>query len=230
VVLGGALSEARAEALRAEALRIYGRYQREFVEALGLCPWAVRAREEGHVAVRVVLDDPAAEAALAATEALAADEEVQVGLLVLPRAAYDRSTHEAFVSELREQHAAGHGGSPPFAMAAFHPDAEPDLDHPARLVPFIRRSPDPTIQLVRLTSLEAVRRRAGDRGTAFMDLSTLDLAQLLSAPAQPPLHERVADKNRETIAAMGVAEAEAILATIARDRDAAYARVGEETP
>ena len=35
---------------------------------------------------------------------------------------------------------------------------------------------------------------------------------------------------RETIAAMGVAEAEAILATIARDRDAAYARVGEETP
>ena len=230
LVLAGTLTEAQAEALRTEALRIYGRYQREFVEALGLCPWAVRAREEGHVSVDILLVESAGalEPTLEAVDRVAADEAIEVGLLVFPRSAVTRAEHESFVSAVRERHAEAHDGSPPLAMAAFHPDAEADLTHPSRLVPFIRRSPDPAIQLVRRSALEAVRRRTSDRGTAFVDPSSVDFLKMLSAPAPAPLHERVADKNRETIEAMGVEAAEAILRAIGEDREASYARVLSE--
>ncbi len=65
------------------------------------------------------------------------------------------------------------------------------------------------------------RKRARDLGaevrTVFVD-----------APIET-LHERVADKNRETIEEMGVAEAEAILAEIQADRDASYRRLAAGT-
>jgi len=227
VVLVGPLDRVTEKRLTGEALRIYGRYQREFVEALGLCPWAVRAREEGKVAVHALLEpaDGLLGPTLAAVGQIGADEGVEVGLLVFPRSAATRTEHEAFVSALRERDAERHEGSPPLAMAAFHPDAAADLGHPSRLVPFIRRSPDPVIQLVRRSALDAVRRRTSDRGTAFLDPSAIDFSALLAAPAAVPLHERVAEKNRETIEAMGVAAAERILAAIAADRDESYRRV-----
>ena len=45
---------ARDEALAREARRIYLRYAEEFVERFDLCPWAAKARRDGHVEVRVV--------------------------------------------------------------------------------------------------------------------------------------------------------------------------------
>ncbi len=226
----GPLDRATEERLETEALRIYGRYQREFVEALGLCPWAVRAREEGKVAVQALLEPAEGLLAptLAAVDRLGADEGVEVGLLVFPRSAATRAEHEAFVSAVRERDAELHQGSPPMAMAAFHPDAEADFSHPSRLVPFIRRSPDPVIQLIRRTSLEAVRKRTSDRGTAFLDPSEIDFGAMLEAPARAPLHERVAESNRETIQSMGVEEAERILAAIVADRDESYLRLAAE--
>jgi len=230
VIVRGHLEAATGKRLSDEALRIYGRYQREFVEALGLCPWAVRVREEGKVAVHALLEptDGLFAPTMDAVAQLGADESVEVGLLVFPRSAATRTEHEAFVSAVRERDAELHEGSPPMAMAAFHPNAEADFSHPSRLVPFIRRSPDPVIQLIRRTALEAVRKRTSDRGTAFLDPSEIDFGTMLAAKAQPPLHERVADKNRDTIQELGVAEAEAILAAIRADRDASYARLAAE--
>lgn len=230
VIVAGPLDADLRERLEGEALRIYGRYQREFVEALGLCPWAVRAREDGKVTVRVLLEpgeglfDPTIDA----VTRIGADEAIEVGLLVFPRSAATRAEHEAFVSAVRERDAELHDGSPPMAMAAFHPNARADFSHPSRLVPFIRRSPDPVIQLIRRTSLEAVRKRTSDRGTAFLDPSEIDFGAMLATKAQAPLHERVADKNRETLEAMGEAEAEAILLAIQADRDASYARLADD--
>ncbi len=231
VIVAGPLDAPLRERLEAEALRIYGRYQREFVEALGLCPWAVRAREDGKVTVEVLLEpaDGLFAPTLDAVARIGANESVEVGLLVFPRSAATRQEHEAFVSAIRERDAELHDGSPPMAMAAFHPNALADFSHPSRLVPFIRRSPDPVIQLIRRTSLEAVRKRTSDRGTAFLDPSEIDFGAMLETKAQAPLHERVADKNRETLQAMGEAEAEAILAAIRSDRDASYARLAADT-
>jgi len=218
------LSEQQAAALEREALRIYGRYQREVVEALGLCPWAASAREDGRVRPRVALRDelPTAHGIV---EELAADPGVDVGLVIFPLSSRERGAHERFVAALRRRHAERHGGSPPLAMAAFHPDAEPDLASPARLVPFIRRSPDPTVQLVRLSMLEELR-RPFERGTGYVDPANLAAVEtLLAAPVKRPLHERIAQTNLETIRRLGVQAVAARLEAIREDRDASYAAI-----
>jgi len=227
-----ALDPDHAEALERETRRIYARYQVEVVEAFGFCPWAARAREDGEVEVRVVLDDDDAlatdpAAALDAVEAHAARAHVAVGLVVFPRVQASREQFARFVALLRERHADAHGRSPPMALAEFHPDAAPDLGAPARLVPYLRRSPDPTIQCVRLSVLSALRR--GEEGTDYVDLSTTSLAELLARPVRKPLHERVAERNLEIVRDRGVEAVEAALADIRADRDAAYARAARRS-
>jgi hypothetical protein len=84
-------------------------------------------------------------------------------------------------------------------IAAFHPDYRaPDgpLDA-ARLVPFIRRTPDPTLQLVRASLVDSLR------GQVSADVGRANLA---------------------TVSGRGPAELDALLADIRRDRDASYAR------
>jgi hypothetical protein len=217
-----------------EALRVYRRYQVEIVEGLGMCPWAVRAREEGRVRTLVVLErEPSVAEALARIAELAADEGTDIGLLVYPRVALDRRAWEHFARDVHTADAARWPvGGIPMAMAAFHPDAEPDLSTPARFVPFVRRSPDPTLQLVRISVLERVR-RAEPSGTGYVDPASLDLASLdLSGEAAPPvpLHERVARANVETARELGVARMGAMLDDILRDRDAAYVAIDETLP
>jgi hypothetical protein len=210
-----------------EALRLNRRYVTEIVEGLDLCPWAARALREGHVARRVIVErgDAGMPASLDAIAELARDETAEIGLLIYPRVDAGRLEFERFVGRLRERDAARHElGSIPFAMAAFHPDAPADLSDPERLIPFLRRSPDPTIQLVRESVLERVR---GSEGTSFVDLSSIDLAALSALEPSRSLRERIAGANLEMIARVGVAEVERRLADILRDRDESYARLGE---
>lgn len=208
-------------ALEGEARRVYERYAVEFVERFGLCPWAVRARREGHVAVRVCLSpEPDTAAAVAIAAAVEAEAPIEVGLVLFPRLEIGRVVFERFVSEVRKE--AGDA----LAMAAFHPDAQADTSDAARLVPFIRRTPDPTIQLVRMSVLEGVRRKEGDQGTGYVDLSKISPAQLAELAAEQPavpLHDRVAEANLETIATLGVRDAEAVLSDIRADRERSYA-------
>jgi len=224
-------------ALVAAALRVYRRYQREIVEGLHLCPWAARARQEGQVREEVILGrtPDVADAAAAATR-VADASEIEIGLLIFPRVRLARAEFERFVGEVREEHTRReqarmapnrrHGGGR-LAMAAFHPDAAPELSKASRLVPFLRRTPDPTIQLVRLSALDRVRANDPAHGTGVVDLRTLDLAAFLATPPQPPIHERIAAHNLDTVQSLGVEAVEALLADIRRDRDATYAALGE---
>ncbi len=216
------------EGLRREALRVYRRYAAEIVEAFGLCPWAERARRQGRVREVVLVGAEPVTLAGDATEAverIARDASVEVGLLILPRSPHDLLGHQRFVARLREAHAGRTPeGQPPLAMAAFHPEAKADTRDPARLVPFVRRTPDPTVQLVRLSVLDRVR-GGTPGGTGFIDPETVDLRTLLEAPERAPLHERVAEANLRTIERVGVAHLSALLDAIRRDRDAAYARL-----
>lgn len=215
-----------AQALEQEAIRVYRRYSMEVVEALGICPWAQRARRAGRVRERVLLE-PVFDLrhAVEAARAMGSDAQVEIGLLIFPRLSIDRAAFERAVAQVREAYDASVGQAEvEMALAAFHPEAEPDTRSPDRLVPFLRRTPDPTIQLVRRSVLAAVRRNHG-HGTGFVDPSMLNLTTLLEEPARLPLHEQVARTNLETVRAMGVGEVEAILADIRRDRDASYARI-----
>lgn len=225
------------ERLIAAALRVYRRYQVEIVEGLHLCPWAERARLEGRVREQVLLlREPDVEAAADALAGITAAPGIEIGLLIFPRLRLARADFERFVGRVRDEDVrraedgidAGNARrGVQMALAAFHPDAEPDLRKAERLVPFLRRSPDPTIQLVRRAALERVRVGDGAHGTGMVDLSTLDLDALLAASPQAPIHERVAVHNLATVTTLGADAVEEILADIRRDRDESYAALGE---
>jgi hypothetical protein len=215
------------ELLIREALRVYERYATEIVEGFDICPWASRARAEGKVSTRIVLASSHAEApALDAIEEIANTKHLEVGLLVFPKLMVDRRTFDAFVASLRTRDAARHPeGRAPLVLASFHPEAEPQLETPYRLVPFLRRTPDPTIQLVRHSVLDALR-KPGESGTDYVDITTVDLKALLAMKKRPPLHERIAMINLETVQRVGVDHVRAVLDDILRDRNAAYEKLG----
>jgi len=208
-----------------EALRVYRRYQLEIVEACGLCPWAERARLDGHMRECVLLqtEDTATGPSVRTIQGLAIEERIEVALLIFPRIKLGRSDFEQFVARVREADAKCHAlGEVPFMFAAFHPEAAPDMTHPERLIPFLRRTPDPSIQLVRGTVLERVRARA-PQGTQFVDIRLLVADDV---EYELPLRERIARTNLATTQRMGVEELRRQLDEILRDRDETYRALG----
>lgn len=200
------------------ALARNDRYVREFVEALNLCPYARRCRETGKLHRRVLGSRAEALPAIAELEALP-PESVEVALLIFPEAEVGSleaaRAFEAFCAEVREAMARAHAplpdAEPPFFCVAFHPDLALDTADANRAVHFIRRSPDPTLQLVRASVLRAVRgTRTG--GSTFVDASRLTLEQLMAVAAPLGVSERIAEANFETLRREGPARLAAELA------------------
>lgn len=216
---------ASCDRLRREALRLYDRYALEIVEALRICPWAEQSRRQGRVRRRVVVDtEPTVETLLAEVEAMAQDGSSDIGLLICPLLPDDRRAFERRVATLREAHArASEPSPPPVAMAPFHPEAEPDTTRAETLVPFLRRTPDPTIQLVRQQRLDEVRQER-DQGTTLVTIDKLDLSAWLRRPE--PLHRRIAETNLRSVEALGIHEVERRLRDIRHDRDRSYRELG----
>jgi hypothetical protein len=199
------------------ARRVYLRYAVEIVEAHNFCPWAGRARREGQTREEVLFvtgyGPDAIASVLSAVRAMEARDEVEIGLLLFPRLRISRLMFESFVSDVRlADDALATPARPLFMMAAFHPDAPARVDSEMHTTRFVRRTPDPTIQLVRVRALAAV--------------GADDSAQI--APASTaPMHARVAVANQATIARVGIDAIEQIARSIKRDRDESYARLGE---
>ena len=192
------------------------RYLREFVEALNLCPYAKRCREDGKLHRRVLLETGAAFAAVAEIEALPANS-VEVALLVFPRFDGGPRAFEALRGEVRERmaHAAlASDDEPPFFCVAFHPELPMDLADPHRAVHFIRRSPDPTLQLVRASVLRQVRgTRTG--GSTFVDTRHLTAAEVAAVEAPlPGISDLIAEANLETLRRAGPERLAAVLASM----------------
>jgi hypothetical protein len=153
------------------------RYVREFVELFELCPYARRCRENRRLQRTVLLEpggapeSPGFELAASAIAGAVAQFEglphdsIDVGLIILPalvpalaNGLAAARAFERLVSAVRERVQARHGNAgAPFYCVAFHPDFAEDLATEHRAVRFIRRSPDPTVQIVRATVLNAVR-------------------------------------------------------------------------
>lgn len=202
-----------------EVLRLQARYAVEIVEAFGICPYAAKARQDGRTAEVVVWGAaPGDEALLEVVDALGRDERVEVAFVILPEVPLGRVELAHRVEELRHAHQRGPGGLV-MTMEGFHPDAAPDFATPGRLVPFLRRTPLPTIQLTRLTTLNHVR-RSGPSGTAFVDPSSPDFLAYLARPVASSVSERIAEDNHTRIAASGPEAIEKVLQDIFRDRDA----------
>lgn len=216
--------------LEAEAVRVYRRYALEIVEGLGFCPYAERARADGHTReVPIGAAIPTDDEVLGVIEAIADDPEVEVGFVLFPRVTLSRPKLGRWVEHLRKAHAALRGGTPVLAIEGFHPEAEVDLSCPERLTPFVRRTPDPTLQLTRLDVLDRIR-RGSPTGTAFFDPDAMDLGALLDAPTKRPLHERIAEINHEAVCRLGADAVRARMDAILADRDAAYRRLDPDAP
>lgn len=198
----------------AEVVRILERYLVEVVERYELCPWARGVREHGELAVGVLWGEPPLDAWVAEAERLLAQPRIRVAMVVAPELAISREA----LGAVRDQVAAR---IPSAGVAEFHPSAALDLATPARLVPFLRRAPDPLLQLVPLALIDAVR---GAPATA--DLARQ--ASMLGGRAEPPRDDvgsRIAAANHATVA-LAHAAITAVLDDIAADRRAAYARAG----
>lgn len=212
--------------LTREATRLYRRYAVEVVERFAFCPYAERARVEAKSReVVVALERRDVTAALEEVARLVADEEVEVAFLLMPLLRCTRLELARFVEEVRSAHQGSPGGLI-MTMEGFHPDAAPDETSAAKLVPFLRRTPDPTIQLTRLSALTKVR-RGSDVGTAFVDLASVDdVMAILRAPPPKVLAARIADTNHERVHSEGAWAVEQVLLDILRDRDETYAKLG----
>jgi hypothetical protein len=225
------------EELSRATLEVYERYAVEVVERFGFCPWARAARESGEVVLRVDFsanpDDFDASLRLL-SELHRGSSDVDIALFIYPLLDLDRLRFEDRVRRFRALAEGGPSELDAFAMAAFHPAAQADLSHPDRLVPFVRRSPDPTLQLVRKSALSAIKGLSS--GTAFVDVGSLSVASLkaLEAPPNKAVRERIADQNLGTVRDVGAAEVAAILNDIAgareRAHEALFARFGERGP
>jgi hypothetical protein len=199
--------------LEEEALRINARWIHEVVERFDICPFARPALDGGHVARRVLV---APDEARALVDEQARDENVEVALHVFPTVTMSAAAFDAWCAPLR-------AANPAFVTAVFHPDTPYELSTPAQAVGFFRRAPDPTLQLVRVSALDAVRGRAGK----FMfDFSPAAWAELKKREHRLPTSERIARDNHALVVRDGISTLQAIYDDIRADRDRSYGAAG----
>lgn len=177
----------------------------------------------GAVARRVLVgaaDAATAAAARAAIDELAGDEAIEVALLIFPSVTASAEAFDAWCAPLRAAHRA-------FVAAVFHPASPYELGTPAQAVGFFRRAPDPTLQLVRLSALDAVRGAPGKGGGKFMfDFSAAAWAELAKREHRLPTSERIARDNHALLPGDGISTLQAIYDDIRADRDRSYAAAG----
>jgi hypothetical protein len=194
------------ESIETAALARNDRYLREFIEALDLCPFARKCRETGRLARRVLRGSRPTEATLAAIRDLerTTEDEVEVALLIYPEFTAGLQVFEEFRDEVRASLRL-------FYCVAFHPDLPMDLSDANRAVSFLRRSPDPTLQLVRITTLDRVR-SGRPTGTFYLDTTRISPADLSSLHRSLSVSEQIADANLRTLRNHDPAQLERLLA------------------
>jgi len=219
------VSDEALRALEREALRLNDRYLYELVEGHAFCPFAKGGRQSGQTSRYFhYADTTDIEPLLGFMEQVASDPKQVVAQVIVPLIDVDPDRWIRFCDEVT---AAGHarmGGPPVLAFAALHPRLRYDPAGHFSLIPLFRRSPDPTIQWVRLDALADIYE---GRGTEHVYIDPADILTYVRDAPPPPrsLYERVAVTNFEVAHKIGVPRVEALAADQAEDARRSYARV-----
>ncbi len=166
------------------ALERNDRYLVEFIEHLSLCPFARSCREAGKLQREVVLDEaPLAQAVAERIRAVPLEPsgDVEIGLFLFPKVTLEAGPWERFVSEVRGVLDQARQGPMTGFVVAFHPKMTMSFDTPDKAVAFMRRSPDPTIQLVSAKALERVGDAAGGSEALSRRIAEAGLRAVLEA-------------------------------------------------
>ncbi len=226
--------------LQEEAYRLVMRYCHEVVVHFNFCPWARSAIQENRLDINVLEDSQwpypldkqlPTELIRQGVQRLAlleVEPQVELVLLVFPTLPIDRIPFDDVLREVRRYHELERQTSG-FAFAAFHPSAQANFFSPERMIPFIRRTPFPIIQAVKVEVLNQIAPKQSG-GTAYIDpdhMANFNWKQL----SQPePLRKKIARANLETIKKSGVESVEHRLKLIFRERDAFFKAQNQSVP
>ncbi len=219
------VSAATRDAIVKTALRVNERYLHEFIEEFSFCPFARGGRVAGQTTRYVHYADTTDVAPLVALmHRIAADPKQVVAQVILPIVQVTPADWVRFCDELTAYAHEMLGGPPVLAFAALHPALPYNTDNPQATIPLFRRSPDPTIQWVRLDALSALYegRNAEDR---YVDPAEMMAYVVRTAHARPSLYDRVADTNAKMARHIGLARVEQLLAAYATDARQSYERL-----
>lgn len=206
-----------------EVRRLLERYLVEVVERWSLCPWAFAARTRGELAVEIgwgasCTGEHAAHLARRGLERPGAT----VIMVVFPELVGGGPAIDALRDEVARR-------VPEAGVAAFGPHGELDVSTSARLVPALRRSPDPMLQLVPFAILDELRREMAPPPLPEREAQARALAGHAEDPA-PSGMDGIARRNHAAIAPDRGEELDRVIGKIAADRAVSYKLVGIARP
>lgn len=192
------------------ALRRNERYLREFIEDLSICPYARMCREQQRLYRAVFLQtQPTPQSVAEHVLSLEPLSQFEIGLLIFPNFAPSLQANqtgspsvgeshqfERFVTEARNHYGKLRRGVPGFFLVAFHPAMPMNLANPDVAVRFMRRSPDPTIQLVRPEVIDSMRNPHHNRDDLSATIAERGL-QAVSSIGPDKIAQRLSEIHRD---------------------------------
>ncbi|MEZ4221476.1 MAG: DUF1415 family protein [Polyangiaceae bacterium] len=210
--------------IEAEALRVNDRYLEEFLEKYAFCPYSREGRRRGEVQRYVhFCDSHDPEPLVERMRQVAADESQVVAQVIFPLIDVSAVDFERFCRQLTDYAHSQLFDHDVLAAAPLHPDLRFTQSNPEALIPLFRRTPDPTLQWVRLDALQNLY-SGRESDTVFVDASSID-SYLRDNAGRTPLYETIAQANAKMLQRLSVPTVEALLSDIARDARDSYARI-----
>lgn len=218
-----AIPPALRERLEREVFRVNDRYLVDFIEEFSFCPFARSGRVGGATKRYMYYADTTnVEPLLELMLEVAADESQVVVQVVLPMIEVGPKEWALFCQQLTAMGNARWEGGAVLACAPLHPELAFNMKSAATMIPLLRRSPDPTIQWVRLDGLESIY-EGRSKKTAYVEPG--NIMAYLEQERPPSLYDRIANSNLSMAKRLRVEHVEELLAEYARDGKRSYARV-----
>lgn len=216
--------------IRAITLAANDRYVQAFLEEYSICPFSRGGRLQGQT-VRYVhfaeSTDATPVAELMAT--VAAQPDKVVAQVIFPMLDIAPDAFRQFCHDITSAANARLGPLETYAVAPLHPGLSYNPHDPYTIIPLFRRSPDPTIQWVRLDALESIYAGRSDKDVY---VHPSEIAAYLAKPKKKPLFDTIAETNLKMAMRLGINRVEEILDEISLSTREACKRVllGEEDP